>query len=188
MDFIIITTTTTTIIIIMKLLADLTRGVQNTAFCHKNTIQSEQYSTTNFSIQYVGRDPSHNPLIPHMPQCLCVTSLCYCTQFCLCLTACTFHHTSVAINENNTYLYLFKYPVEVVPDGECVKIVMYRNSVNYIHTSLALMLKSIHAPLDAPLWCCILILHQTNLQNDAVEVIKHFNSFTFHSKWPQQRL
>lgn len=159
----------------MKLLPDLTRGVQNTVFCQKNRIQSEQYSTTNFSIQYVGRHPPRNPLIPHMPQCLCVTYLCYFTQFCLFLTPCTFHHTCMAINENNTYLYVFKHPVEVAPDGECVKIVMYRNSVNYTHISLALMSKSIHAPLDAPLWCCTLILQQTNLQNDAVEVIKHFN-------------
>jgi hypothetical protein len=87
----------------------------------------------------------------------------------VCLTACTFHHTCVAINKHNIYLYIFKHPVEVTPDGECVKIVMYRNSVNYTHISLALMLKSIRAPTDAPPWCCTLILHQTNLQNDAVK-------------------
>jgi len=155
---IIITTT------IMKLLPDLITRIQNTAFCQENRIQSEQHSTTNFSIQYVGRRPPRDPLTPHMP----LNSLCYFTQFCLCLIACNFHRTCVAINKNNTYLYVFQHPVEVAPDGECVKIVMYRNSVNYTRISLALRLKSIHAPLDAPLWCCTLILHQTNLQNDAV--------------------
>lgn len=172
----------------MKLLPDLITGVQNTAFCQKNRNQSEQYNKTNASTQYVGRRPPRNPLIPHIPQCLWIPSLCYLTQFCLCVTACIFHHTCVAINKHNTYLYIFKHPVEVAPDGECVKIVMYRNSVNYTHISLALMLKSIHATIDAPPWCCTLILHQTNLQNDAAEVIKHFNSFIFHSNWPQQRL
>ena len=110
-------------------------------FCQKNRIQSEQYNTTtNFSLQYVGPHPLCIPLIPHVPQCLQVPSLCYFNQFCLCLTARTFHHTCVAINKHNTYLYIFKLPVEVAPDGECVKIVMNRNSVNYTNISLALML------------------------------------------------
>jgi hypothetical protein len=120
-----------------KLLPDLRTWVQNTVFWQKNRIQSEQYNTTtNFSIQYVC--PPTSP--PHATVSARGPYLRYFTQFCSCLTAVTFHQTCVSTNKRNIYFYIFKHPVELAPDGVCVKIVMSKSSAYYTHMCLALTL------------------------------------------------